>query len=151
MGLYLVAVGRLRAGTIAALFDDYASRLRPRLKVVEVEERLKLPAAERIAREGEKLRAAIPKGALVVALDGGGRALTSEEFAVRLGDWRDQGRDVAFVIGGADGLDPGLRAAAAFTLSLGPMTWPHLLVRAMLAEQLWRAQSIRTGHPYHRG
>ncbi len=94
---------------------------------------------------------AIPKEATVVALDGGGRSLDSRTFAKRLEGWRDGGvRDLAFLIGGAEGLDRDLISDADLVLSLGAMTWPHLLVRGMLAEQLFRAQSILDGHPYHR-
>ncbi|MBI3453964.1 MAG: 23S rRNA (pseudouridine(1915)-N(3))-methyltransferase RlmH, partial [Rhodospirillales bacterium] len=121
------------------------------LTLREVEERRKLSPAERRGREATLLRTAIPKGAVVVALDAKGRTFSSEEFSSRLEQWRDSGiADLAFVIGGADGLDPTLREGAQMTLSLGAMTWPHLLVRAMLAEQIYRAVSILHGHPYHR-
>ena len=94
----------------------------------------------------------LPEGAHVVALDGSGKALTSEAFAARLARIRDDGASVvAFLIGGADGHGASVLTRADTVLSLGPMTWPHLLVRAMLAEQLWRAASILSGHPYHRG
>ena len=87
-----------------------------------------------------------------IALDETGSALPSREFAARIGRWRDDGvAELAFVIGGAEGLDRGLIERAALVLSLGPMTWPHLMVRAMLAEQLYRAEAILRGHPYHRG
>ncbi len=104
-----------------------------------------------MAREAALLRATVPKGARVVALDGGGRGLGSLAFAERLGQWRDDGvGDVAFLIGGADGLEAKLRDDADFVLALGPQTWPHLLVRGLLAEQLYRAECIASGHPYHR-
>ncbi|MCH8038105.1 MAG: 23S rRNA (pseudouridine(1915)-N(3))-methyltransferase RlmH [Proteobacteria bacterium] len=94
---------------------------------------------------------AAPAGARLVALDEAGKAMTSAAFAGLLGRWRDAGvRDIAFLVGGAEGLDGSVREAAALTLALGPMTWPHLLTRALLAEQLYRAESILTGHPYHR-
>jgi 23S rRNA (pseudouridine1915-N3)-methyltransferase len=97
------------------------------------------------------VRAALPKGARLIALDERGKTLASGDFAALLGRWRDEGLgELAFAIGGAGGLDASLREAAALTLSFGPMTWPHLLTRALLAEQLYRAQSILTGHPYHR-
>jgi 23S rRNA (pseudouridine1915-N3)-methyltransferase len=90
-------------------------------------------------------------GLVVVALDERGKALASEAFARRIAGWRDGGaQDLAFLIGGADGHAPAVRERADFLLSLGPMTWPHLMVRAMLAEQLYRAQQILAGHPYHR-
>ena len=104
-----------------------------------------------MAAEAALLRAALPEGALVVCLDERGQQLSSPEFARRLGQWADQGRaDLAFVIGGADGLDPALRDEADMLLSFGPMVWPHKLVRVMLAEQLYRAASIGAGLPYHR-
>ena len=117
------------------------------LSIVEVEDR----KGGGMAGEATLLRRALPKGALVCCLDERGRAEPSPEFARRLAGWRDAGRgDVAFVIGGADGIDGGLRAEADHLLSLGPMVWPHMLVRVMLAEQLYRAASILAGGPYHR-
>ena len=103
------------------------------------------------AGEAALLRAALPAGAHLVVLDERGKTMTSVAFSERLSDWRDQGkRDVAFVIGGADGLVRDLRAAADTSLSFGPMVWPHMLARVMLAEQLYRAASIAAGTPYHR-
>ena len=97
------------------------------------------------------LRATLPKQAVLVALDARGQSLTSEAFAARLAKWRDgSAGDLAFVIGGADGLEPALVKRADLVLSLGAMTWPHMLARAMLAEQLYRAATILQGHPYHR-
>ncbi|MDX1483306.1 MAG: 23S rRNA (pseudouridine(1915)-N(3))-methyltransferase RlmH [Alphaproteobacteria bacterium] len=151
MRITVIAVGRARKGPEHAVFEHFARRLSWPIAVKEVEERRPLPVADRVRSEGEKLRAHIPEGARTVALDGGGRPLTSEAFAARLGDWQDQGiGDIAFVIGGADGLDPAIKDGADLVLSLGAMTWPHLLVRGMLAEQLYRAEQIRAGHPYHR-
>ena len=96
-------------------------------------------------------RRAIPPGAVLVVLDERGRIENSPDFAARLAGWRDQGRsDLAIVIGGADGIDPSLRADAEFALSFGKMVWPHKLARVMLAEQLYRAASILAGAPYHR-
>jgi 23S rRNA (pseudouridine1915-N3)-methyltransferase len=151
MRLTIAAVGRLSDGPALKLYRDYAARLSQPLTLKEVEDRRKLPAAQRLAREAELLLAAIPKGARIVALDERGKALSSPAFASLLAKWQSEGAgEVAFVIGGADGLDPGLKKRAALLLSLGPMTWPHLLCRALLAEQLYRAQSILQGHPYHR-
>jgi 23S rRNA (pseudouridine1915-N3)-methyltransferase len=107
-------------------------------------------AVEVRRREGEALLAALPPGALAVALDLGGEAPTSEALAARLARWEEAGRVPCFLIGGAEGLDPAVLARAEHRLSLGPLTWPHFLVRGMLAEQLYRAQAIRAGHPYHR-
>ena len=121
------------------------------MELKEIEERKPLPTAERIKREGERLLAALPEGATMVALDGGGRELSSTALAKTLGRWRDSGvRHLGFIIGGADGLDKALTGRADIVLSLGAMTWPHMLVRVMLAEQLYRASAILTGHPYHR-
>jgi len=101
--------------------------------------------------EAVLLRRAIPQGAVVCALDERGTVETSPQFANRIAAWRDAGHsDLAFVIGGADGIDPGLRAQADHLLSFGAMVWPHIMVRAMLAEQLYRAVSILSGGPYHR-
>jgi 23S rRNA (pseudouridine1915-N3)-methyltransferase len=104
-----------------------------------------------MAAEAELLARAVPSGAVLVTLDERGKLLTSPEFATQLARWRDAGRqDVAFVIGGADGIDPSLRARADFSISFGQMVWPHMLVRVMLAEQLYRAANILSGGPYHR-
>ena len=121
------------------------------MELKEIEIKKDLAADVRKMREGEALLAAIPTGAKIVALDERGRSEASEAFAKRLGRWRDDGvRTIGFVIGGADGLDEAVRKKADFVLSFGAPTWPHMLVRAMLAEQLYRAQSILAGHPYHR-
>lgn len=101
-------------------------------------------------READALLAALPANARAIALDLGGAALDSEGFAARLSAWLAEPRPVVFVIGGAEGLEARVLARADATISLGAMTWPHLLVRTMLAEQLWRAQAIAAGHPYHR-
>lgn len=150
MRIDVIAVGRAREGPESALFAAYVARLPWRVRLVEVEARGRPVGPELKRREGKLLLDAVPAGALAVALDERGEALPSADFAARLGRWRDQGRHLAFLIGGADGLDEAVRARADMRLSLGPMTWPHLLVRAMLAEQLWRAYSILSGHPYHR-
>lgn len=153
MRLHLIAVGRLRAGPERALVEDYLDRFAkvgrglglPPVTLVEVDAR----GAGRVA-EGEAIARALPSGAALAVLDERGDALGSPDFAARLGHWRDEARDVAFVIGGADGIDPALRERADLAISLGPMVWPHMLVRVMLAEQLYRAASILAGTPYHR-
>jgi len=134
----------------AALFAHYNARLRPPLAVTEIAEARGASPAEIRRREGAALLAALPANALAVALDPGGEAPGSEEFAALAARWEQSGRPLAFLIGGAEGLDPAVLARADHRLSLGPMTWPHLLVRALLAEQLYRAGTIRAGHPYHR-
>jgi|SRR5579862_1146444 len=150
MRLAIVAVGRQRAGPLKELERHYAERITFPLALREVEEKRKLSPAEMKAREAGLLLDAVPKGAVLVALDGRGAALTSEAFAKRLDAWRQAAPDLAFVIGGAEGLDESILKKAAFILSLGAMTWPHLLARGMLLEQIYRAQQILAGHPYHR-
>ena len=156
MRITLAAVGRFprRAGMAspeAALYESYARRIVPPLALREVAVAGRLRPAELNRREGEMLLAALPAGAMVVALDRSGRTMDSTALARALGRWRDRGvRELAFVIGGAEGLDPALTKRADMVLSLGPMTWPHLLVRGMLAEQIYRAQCILGRHPYHR-
>ena len=142
----LVAIGTLRDGPEATLFDRYASRLQPRLTVTELSEGAGA-TAEAKRREGAAILAAVPGRALLVALDLGGQAPDSPGLARLLDRWAGR---ACFAVGGADGLDAAVLAAAAHTLSLGPLTWPHMLVRVMLAEQLYRAQCIQRGHPYHR-
>lgn len=147
--LRVIAIGRQREGPEAALFARYAARLRPALALTELPEGRGAPA-EIKRREAEALLGALPAQAIAVALDLGGQMPDSAGLARLLGRWRELGRPVCFLIGGAEGLDARVLARADLTLSLGPMTWPHFLARAMLAEQLFRAESILTGHPYHR-
>jgi 23S rRNA (pseudouridine1915-N3)-methyltransferase len=129
----------------------YGSRIAPHPAIVELEVRQRLAPAALKAREGNLILGALPKGAPLVALDEGGALWSSRTLADRLAAWRDGGAaELAFAIGGADGLGAEVLARADATLSLGPMTWPHLLVRGMLLEQLYRAQQILAGHPYHR-
>jgi 23S rRNA (pseudouridine1915-N3)-methyltransferase len=150
MRLTIIAVGRHKAGPLKALQEFYAERIRWPLTIREVEERRKLPPAELKAREAELIRDALPKDAVLIALDGRGKNLSSTDFADRLARWRDADASLAFVIGGADGLADNIIDQAKLVLALGAMTWPHLLVRGMLLEQLYRAQQILAGHPYHR-
>jgi 23S rRNA (pseudouridine1915-N3)-methyltransferase len=152
LDLLVVAVGRGRDAPIAALFDEYArcSAGWP-LRLVEVQAKDTLPPDRRKDAEADLLLAAVPPGTALVALDERGRDLASAEFAQGLGAWRDQGRRAtAFLIGGPDGLADRALAAADLRLAFGRQTWPHRLVRVMLAEQLYRATTILAGHPYHR-
>jgi 23S rRNA (pseudouridine1915-N3)-methyltransferase len=120
--------------------------------IVELAERRRLPTAVLKAREGELILGALPPGASLVALDERGSAWSSRTLADRIAAWRDQGcPELAFAVGGVDGLHPAVLGHAHAIMSLGPMTWPHLLARGMLLEQLYRAQQILAGHPYHRG
>jgi 23S rRNA (pseudouridine1915-N3)-methyltransferase len=151
MRSWLIAVGRIKPGPERDLFQTYAGRLDPPLTVREVEEKRPLSGPERKVREAALLLGAAPPGAVLVVLDEGGRTLSSVAFADRIREWRDGGTaDLAFLIGGADGHGDAVKDRAALTLSLGAMTWPHMLVRALVAEQLWRTQAILSGHPYHR-
>ena len=144
-------MGRLRHGPLYYLQTDYAKRLFPPASITEVEEKRKLSPAELKVREAELLLAARPAGALLVALDRIGQPWSSRELADRLATWRDRGvGTIAFAIGGAEGLGQAVLDNGDAILSLGTMTWPHLLVRTMLLEQLYRAQQILAGHPYHR-
>ncbi|WP_397541711.1 23S rRNA (pseudouridine(1915)-N(3))-methyltransferase RlmH [Roseovarius salis] len=155
MRVHVCAVGRLRPGPERDLVDDYVSRfgrvgrqlgLGP-AQIKEIDDR----KGGGISAEAALIDRAIPDGAATVALDERGKVMTSPDFAAMLARWRDEGvADAALVIGGADGLDPELRQRADVRLSLGPMVWPHMLVRVMLAEQLYRAASILASSPYHR-
>lgn len=154
MRIDIAAVGRLRKGPEAAMVDDYLDRFAkagrslglPPATVTEVEDR----RGGGMAAEAELLARAVPAAAAMICLDERGDQPSSPDFAQALGRYRDQARDVCFVIGGADGLDPALRARADWQISLGRMVWPHMLVRVMLAEQLYRAATILAGSPYHR-
>ena len=143
----IVAAGRARQGPERATYEHYASRIKWPLSLLEVpENRRSSPAAD-----SKNLSRALPAGAVVIALDERGDTLSSTLFAERLRAWRDGGAaDVAFVIGGADGLPAEVRESAELVLSFGRVTWPHLLMRTLLAEQIYRAQQILDGHPYHR-
>lgn len=155
MRVHICAVGRLRTGPERTLIDDYLTRLERSgralglgpVQVHEVEDK----KGGGMAAEAALLERVIPSGALVCTLDERGSVMSSPEFAETLAGWRDAGRaDLALIIGGADGIDPALRARADASLSFGRMVWPHMLVRVMLAEQLYRAASILAGSPYHR-
>jgi len=151
VNILVAAVGKAKPGAERELFESYAARLPWRVDLKEIEIKKEAAVNVRRAREGEALLGAVPEGARIIALDERGKSETSEAFAKRLGRWRDDGvRGVAFLIGGADGLDESVRKRADATLSFGALTWPHMLVRALLAEQLYRAHTILTGHPYHR-
>lgn len=155
MRVHVCAVGRLRAGPERDLVDDYLQRFDRTGRALSlgplVEHEVEDKRGGGMAAEAEMLSRAVPSGAVMVTLDERGRVLSSPEFAEQIARWRDGGRqDLAFVIGGADGIDPGLRARADFSISFGRMVWPHMLVRVMLAEQLYRAAAILAGTPYHR-
>ena len=155
MRVHICAVGRVRPGPERAQLDDYITRfdrtgralsLGP-LSEHEVDDR----KGGGMATEAALLERAIPQNAVRVMLDERGTLVSSPQFARRIADWRDDGAgDLAFVIGGADGIDPALHGTAQMSLSFGKMVWPHMLARVMLSEQLYRAATILAGTPYHR-
>tara|TARA_B100001094_G_C18050633_1_gene729816 strand:+ start:499 stop:963 length:465 start_codon:yes stop_codon:yes gene_type:complete len=153
MRFVIVAVGRAKAGPEMALFQLYQARVRApfSLQLIEVEEKRALQGDQLRKREASLLQGCVTDGAIVVALDEREKSLSSINFACKIREWRDEGiRDLVFIIGGADGLDESIRKQANYTISFGAQTWPHMLVRGLLAEQLYRAQCIIFGHPYHR-
>ena len=151
MRLVIASVGRFRGGPLQAMYSDYADRLPWPLELKEVEEKKPLKGEKRKAREAALLMAAVPDSATLIALDETGRSMTSPEFAKMLSTYADEGtQTVAFLIGGADGHMRDTLEKADKLLSLGPMTWPHMMVRGLLAEQLYRASAILSNHPYHR-
>lgn len=148
-GLYVV--GRIKPGPEKALFDHYAARLSRPLDVVEAVENRRLPACEMRASEADLLLAKIPPDSVVLVLDERGHEIDSRGLAVLWRGWQDEGtRHLAIVIGGADGVHDNLKRRADKIISLGRMTWPHMLVRGLVAEQLFRVQCILGNHPYHR-
>jgi len=145
----VLAIGRAKRDPESEIFSRYAKRIKPTLELLEFDDGHGA-AVEIKRREAAWLLGAIDKSDFVVALDGGGSALDSPGLAKALQKWSESGRRISFVIGGAEGLDAGVIARADAKISLGALTWPHMLVRPMLAEQIYRAQMINLGHPYHR-
>lgn len=155
MQLVIAAVGHKMPAWIESGFGEYAKRMPPDCRIVLKEikpiERSGSKTAETaMALERSKIEAAVPKGARIVALDERGKDLTSVQLAQHLTQWQQDGRDVVFVIGGADGLDPEFKRNADMLVRLSSLTLPHGMVRVLLAEQLYRAWSITQNHPYHR-
>lgn len=154
MKLKIAAVGRLRSGPEADLVSDYLDRFDKTGRALGLGPAMLQEVEAKkggMAAEGALLERATAGCQPLCVLDERGKTLSSPAFAELLAKWRDEGRsEAAFVIGGADGIDPSLRAKADFSLSFGQMVWPHMLVRVMLAEQLYRAASILAGAPYHR-
>jgi len=159
MKIGIVAVGRLKAGPERELADRYAERLVQSGRALsltgpaltEISESAARSPAERKKQEADSILAALDPETILIALDERGRILGSEAFAARIAHWRDSGRkSVTFLIGGADGLGDAVLASAQETLSFGAMTMPHQLVRILLLEQIYRAATILSGHPYHR-
>jgi len=155
MRLLLASVGQRPPAWAETAYDDFAKRfppeLRLELKAVKAEPRTSgKTAAQLMAAESQRLEATIPKGARRVVLDEHGSRLSTQELAARLRFWLGDGRDVALLVGGPDGLDPALKATADETLRLSDLTLPHAFVRVLLAEALYRAWSVTANHPYHR-
>ncbi|MCG1055339.1 23S rRNA (pseudouridine(1915)-N(3))-methyltransferase RlmH [Mycetohabitans sp. B5] len=155
MKFHIVAVGHRMPDWVARGFDEYAKRMPPELRIelreIKPEQRASTRAATSVmAAERTRIEAALPKGARLIALDEHGLDWTTMQLAQQLPRWQQDGRDVAFVIGGADGLDPAIKAQADLLLRLSSLTLPHAMVRVLLAEQLYRAWSITQNHPYHR-
>jgi len=153
--IYLIAVGTRMPAWVVDAYQEYAKRL-PRecaLRLVEIplsKRRKSLSSSQAAEDEGQHLLASLPKDCTVIALDVRGNSWSTEELAVRLQDWLGSGRDVALLIGGPDGLSADCLKRADLKWSLSALTYPHPLVRVILAEQLYRAWTITTGHPYHR-
>jgi 23S rRNA (pseudouridine1915-N3)-methyltransferase len=159
MRLVIAAVGRLKQGPERELAAHYAKRVADagrgiglrELEIVEIKESRSREVEKRAMEESIALNSLIPERAASVILDERGENLPSPALAGQLQGWRDTARDVVFVIGGADGLAPSLHERADLRLSFGAATWPHQLIRIMLLEQIYRAVTILSGHPYHRG
>ena len=155
MKLVLVAVGQRQPAWADAAYDDFAKRFpaecRLELKAVKAEPRTSgKTVAAMVAAEAERIEAAVPKGARRVLLDERGERRTTVQLAERLRFWLGDGRDVALIVGGPDGLDAGLKDSADETLRLSDLTLPHAFARVLLAEAMYRAWSVTAGHPYHR-
>lgn len=150
MHILIAAIGKLRRGPERDIIDTYLRRMRWTVTIREIDTPGRLDAATRKHRESMLLLDAVPDGSALVALDRRGRNVASEAFAGQVGGWRDSGRAAAFLIGGAEGLDDAVLDRADLTLAFGSMTWPHMLARCMLVEQIYRAHEILAGHPYHR-
>ena len=154
MKLFLVAVGQRQPAWAETAYDDFAKRFPPEmrleLKAVKAETRGSKTAEQLMAAEATRLEAALPKGVRRVVLDERGDRLTTLQLSARMKAWMHDGRDVALVIGGPDGLDVTLKQTADETLRLSDLTLPHAFVRVLLAEALYRAWTVMVNHPYHR-
>jgi len=150
MKITIIAVGKSKSGPEAGMVAEYLKRLPWQITIIEIEEKRPLPSLEKMESEGQKLLAAIPKGHYVVAMDKGGKNLSSKDFARSMEKWVASFQGITFIIGGADGLSEKVLSRAHSKLSFGAATWPHMLARVMLVEQLYRAFAIREGHPYHK-
>lgn len=151
MDIVIAAIGKQKQSPELDLLSKYVRQTRWKVTVREFEDKNSASVKERMQKEGALLLSAVPEGSVIVALDERGKLFSSPEFAKKMGQWQDGGVPaVAFLIGGADGHSPEIREKADLLLAFGTMTWPHMLARAMLAEQIYRAKTILDGHPYHR-
>jgi len=151
MNIVILAVGRMKKGPEKNLWDFYARRLRWSLILKEVEVKNSFGAEQIKRKEADLLLSKVPKGAFLITMDQKGLALSSVDFANNILDWQDGGiNDLAIAIGGSEGLDNVILDKANLSISMGSMTWPHMLARVMLLEQVYRAQCILNGHPYHK-
>jgi 23S rRNA (pseudouridine1915-N3)-methyltransferase len=152
MQVIIAAIGRDRSGPTRDLFEDYCRRATWPIRLIEIAPRTSQPIERRLREEADRLLQSVPRDAVLVALDESGSELDSAGFAQRIATWQERGPStLVFAIGGADGLAREVLDRAETVLALGRMTWPHRLVRVMLAEQIYRASTILSGHPYHRG
>jgi len=159
MRITLAGIGKMKAGADKDLLDRYLDRARKTgrglgysaVRLLELPESRAARGEDRKAEEAAALKAVLPKGARLVVLDENGKTMNSQVFSDRFAQWRDDGTsDLVFAIGGADGHGQELLQSADMKLALGAMTWPHQIVRILLAEQVYRAMTIQSGHPYHR-
>jgi 23S rRNA (pseudouridine1915-N3)-methyltransferase len=150
MQVIIAAIGRDRAGPTRDLFDDYCQRSPWPIRLVEITPRSSGPSERRLREEADRLLQAVPPDAMLIALDEDGRQMDSVGLARRIARWQQEYGTLAFVIGGPDGLAKNVLDRAEATIAFGRMTWPHRLVRVMLAEQIYRASTILSRHPYHR-
>jgi len=151
MKITIIAAGKSKQSPAGEMCSEYIKRLPWSVDIIEIEEKRPLSPPEKMKSEGEKLLAAVPKGAFAIALDKGGKTCSSREFSKAFDKWISAGSaHIAFIIGGADGLSKDVLDAVQTRLSFGVMTWPHQLARVMLLEQLYRAWAIHEGHPYHK-
>lgn len=155
MKIRVIAIGRIKQGPEKILIEIYAKRLTSPCEIIELEARKDLHSAELISAEAALIEKSlnIKNNAkrMIIALDERGQSLTSRDFAKKITMWGNQAyNELVFIIGGADGLAPSIRDRADLLISFGSMTWPHMLVRVLLMEQIYRAQTIMAGHPYHR-
>jgi len=149
----VLAVGHRMPAWVDAGFVEYASRMprEARVALVALKPAPRGGPVKRVLEtEGERIRAALPAGCVRVVLDERGTVISTMELSRRIARWRESGQDIAFIVGGADGLDASVKQSADFVWSLSPLTLPHGLARVLLAEQLYRAHSILHNHPYHR-